>query len=657
MKIYPYAISYYRSFWSSIICSYGEYWVKIGTHPIILLMIPTFIKNRKDKDKFPIFILFICLLAPLLISKIGTIFDGFSYPNNRWSFVLSFLFSYITVMFINSDKEFDKKELKYIGIFVVGELFLTYILRKSIIILMQINLIVCLCTFLIILNKNNLEKKFKKVNLYNISLTAIMVIGILYMIYYFYDVEQKKYVAEFIGFNKVDETYSTAKNEIDDFGNAVDFIKEKDNTFYKIGKGKSDIANVAIIKDYNSITHYYSIITSKLSEIATDLENAQKSINREIKEFDYRTKITTLLGNKYFIEPNLVPYGYKEIKNYESGTTIYENEYCLPFAVLYTDYIKKDEFQSLKPNEKESSLLKTVALDDEIINKNKDLKHNDNVVNYIKENSVKEVDYEIKENKLLKDNKVTVKKASKNQIVLNIGEVQNSELYVSIENLKYEPYSKQQLIKMNSKSKGLVKKQEVKNKYRWYQKEYDFKITATMNAISRSESTEDCITSPYYFDNYEYLINLGYHDKTSGDITLTFSKIGTYSFDSIKILAVPMDDYEKDINNLRRSNFEVTEYGNGYLKGTVNAEKSGILQFSTVYQKGWEVYVDGNKVDNFEVNKYFLGINIQEGKHSIYLKYTTPYVKEGVIISVIGILAFVGIIAFERKKQKNNSKV
>ena len=666
MKIYPYRMSYYRKLLCTLISYSGDYWVNIAVHSITLLTIPVFIKNRKDKDKFPIFILFICLLVPLLISQVGAIFDGFSFPNNRWSFVISFVFSYITAMFINSDNKFDKKDLKYIGIFIFTYLFIIYLLRKSITLTLQINLIICFGTFLIIVNKEDLEKKVKKINVYNILLTAIIVIGIMYMAYYFYDSEQYNYVANFINFNTVNTVYSTANYEIKDFNKAIEFIKKKDDDFYRIGNGKKTMFNESILKKYNSIAYYYSILPSQLNELTTDLENSQKVINSETREFDYRTKITSLLGNKYFINPNLVPYGYKKVKEYKNtGTTIYKNQYYLPLAVVYTDYIKNNEFEGLSPLEKESSLLKTVALGDEVVNKNKDLKHNENVVSYIKENSVKEVDYKIKENKILNNNKITVKKANQNQIVLNIDEVKNSEIYVSIDGLNYEPYSKQELIQMeteaNRKSSNEQKKlnneQKIKNKYRWYQKEYEFNVKAKIKNIVKTENTDNYMSSAYYYDNSKYLMNLGYYDKISGDIILTFSNNGTYTFDSIKILAVAMDDYGKDINNLRKSNFEVTEHGNGYLKGTVNAEKNGILQFSTVYQKGWEVYVDGNKVDDFEVNKYFLGINIQEGKHSIYLKYTTPYVKEGMIISVIGIVAFIGIIVFERKKQKNNKEI
>ena len=146
------------------------------------------------------------------------------------------------------------------------------------------------------------------------------------------------------------------------------------------------------------------------------------------------------------------------------------------------------------------------------------------------------------------------------------------------------------------------------------------------------------------------LFNLGYYDKTSGNIVLRFSKTGIYDFSTIQILAVSMNDYENDINKLKESNFEVTSYGNGYMKGTVNPAKDGILQFATFYNKGWKVYVDNKKVETFESNNYFLGIDITKGKHTIDMKYEVPYLKEGIVISMIGVILFIGCIMINRKK-------
>lgn len=117
-----------------------------------------------------------------------------------------------------------------------------------------------------------------------------------------------------------------------------------------------------------------------------------------------------------------------------------------------------------------------------------------------------------------------------------------------------------------------------------------------------------------------------------------------------------MEDYKKDIENLRKSNFEVIDYGNGYLNGKVNAEENGILQFSTIYDKGFKVYVDGKKVDTFLANEYFLGIEIEKGEHSVELRYETPYLVVGTCISILGIVVFIGIVMYKKICNKGEEK-
>lgn len=647
-EILPYSFSYYKNFLEAIVVPRASYWGCFSVHPIILIILPIFFSYRKNKDNFPLMLFFTCLLVPLLISQVGTIFDGFSYPNNRWSFVIAFLFSYFTADFLNRDIKLEKKDYKKIGIFMTLYLLIMYILRKNISIVLQINLIITLISLLIIVDKEKLESKFKKINLYNICMTGIIVIGIMYTTYYFYDVEDRDYIDEFNGANSVEKMYSTLALETEDFSDAINFIKNKDTDFYKIGKWSSKkLYNVSMVKKYNSINYYYSIVPKKLDELSSDLENSQKVINKEIMEFDFRTKITTLLGNKYYINPKIVPYGYKKIKQYKSGTSIYENQYALPFAVLYTDYIKNADYEELNPVEKETSLLKTVALEGQ-----SSVKYNNEVINKIKNESVKNIEFQIKDtDKLLKNNKITIKKIKQNKITLELNEITNGEIYVMIDNIKYEPYSKQELIELESKNEtSLTKLAKIKNKYKWYQKDYSFNIKARMLNRSNVEDSKNPRTTAYYYENSQYLMNLGHFDKTANSITLEFSKIGQYSFDEIKIIAVSMDDYEQDINKLKKSNFKIEDYGNGFLNCKVNAEENGVLQFATMYDKGWKVYVDGNQVDTFEANKYFIGINITEGEHYIEIRYTTPYIKEGIIISIVSICVFISLIIIEKRK-------
>ena len=114
-------------------------------------------------------------------------------------------------------------------------------------------------------------------------------------------------------------------------------------------------------------------------------------------------------------------------------------------------------------------------------------------------------------------------------------------------------------------------------------------------------------------------------------------------FDNIELYSVSMNDYKEDISNLNKANFKLDSYGNNYISGEVNLDESGVVSFSTLYNKGWTVKVDGEKVDTFK-NKYFLATNMKKGNHKIELVYNTLYLKEGILLSIIGAICYLILI-------------
>ena len=630
-EIFKYTINYYRNLMGDLLdVDSGGNWAYWGVQSIILISLPIFIIKRKQN--YPIFLWMVILLIPLLIAPIGSILCGFSYPNHRWIFVMSFIFSFITAMFINNETKLERKELIAIATFTLFYMLINYIASIEITSRIEIQVIIAIALLLLITNKDKLEKIFKKKNLYNISLVSMICIGILFSVHYLYDTgdDTKEYVDAFVDSGNLEELVNTSNNTISDFSEAIEYIQEMDEGFYAISKYPYNYENVSLLLDYRAIGYYYSILPNYYTDISLDLQNIQYEINYGIKEFNYRTKITTLLGVKYYITNNkgIVPYGYTKLEDYEGTSSIYVNQYSLPFATLYTDYITEEDYEEMTPLEKESSLLKTVVLEDEEIEETT-LEYNAKTQQEI-ENIISEVDYTVTdEYGILKDdNTVKVTDKSENTIEFEIETVANSEIYLYITGIEYTSNDTQ----------------------KWYTGKDGYTISTEFNGSTNKKEVR-ASSNAYYIDNDEMLFNLGYYDQTSGTITLSFSNKGTYNFSSVQILAVSMEGYEEDIENLSKSNFEVIDYGNGYMNGTVNADTDGVLQFSTICNKGWTVYVDGEKVETMCVNEYFLGINITSGEHEIYMEYSTPYLKIAAVISLIGIIVFIGIIIYTKKKK------
>lgn len=643
--IYPYTITHYRNLFARLLNENGStYWMCFGVQSISLIAIPIFIKNRKKN--YPLFLLLIILFLPLLVAQIGSIFCGFGYPNNRWIFVISFIFSFMATKLLNDDEKIDKKALLAIAIFISIYLAWNIIGELQIKAYAQFELLVFLLELILMLNK----EKFNRKSTYKILLTIIFVIGILGTEKFLYDAENSNYVSQFLSQNKLSKAIETSRSTISDFKKTIKYLNKTDKEFYRVGKNPHDFDNLPLVLDYKAIGSFYSITPKIASELSHDLNNLQYAMSYGMGEFDYRTKINTLLGVKYYINNgnNIIPYGYSLENDYKGKSKIYKNDYNLPFGVLYTKYITLNEYDNLSAVEKEDSLLKVVALE-EIPKEERKIQHSKQL-----QHKIEKVEFEIiDKNKINSKNKIEINKENKNKIKLKVRNIKNKELYLQINGLKYETLSKEEVIKKElGKNPSKIEKEVAKNKYKWYQPNYRYVIKVGFNNTKKSKKIDDYITSPYYFEMPEILFNLGYYDEASGEIELEFSKIGTYNYDSIIIYAVSMEDYEQDIQNLRKSNFEVLDYDNNYLNGKVNSEENGILQFSTMYNKGWKVYVDGQEVKTLKCNKYFLGIEIEKGSHTVKLQYHNPYIIYGVAITTIGIMIFVVTIVYNRKKDK-----
>lgn len=644
--VYSYPIYYYKSFLPSLITFDSSYWRVISVHAIILVSLPYFIKHRKEN--FSLFNLFLILLIPLLISQVGSAFMGFSFPNNRWSFVIAFLFAYMTSYFLNKEKPLDEKDKKFIVYFDIIYLAIIFACKYSI----SNHMLFCFIEVMIImavLFNNNLVKNKKRIERFTLD---IVVIGICYSAYYLYGVENNNYSSEFINFNASEYLYNTNYEQNKDFKTALQYIKDnEENDFYRLYVNNITFYDTPLKEgfDYNSIEFYYSIQPNEIWQLTDDLKNREEDINVAFRKFDKRTKITTLLGNKYYITSNNtnLPYGYELVEDYKNKSKIYKNKYALPFVMFYDKSITSEEYNNLSPLEKETSLLKQVSLNDVELQKgNNDF--NDEITSYP-----------------FNEKTLEVKNPSKDKITLNLSDkekIKNSEVYVYIKGLKYTPQSKKEILdskiasieKRNTKLNHLNEIAKLKYQYKDYVPTYDYKLNIKSADKNISISTVDYKTQAYYMDRSTVAVNLGYFEEFNNDIELSFSKNGKYDFDSIELVTVSMDNYENDINNLKRSNFELKDYNNEHLEGTINVPKDGIIKFSTMYSKGWEVYIDDEKVDSLKLNNAFLGAKVTKGNHKVYIKYHTPYLKEGFIITICTsiILIIMGIYSKRKRKAK-----
>lgn len=112
-------------------------------------------------------------------------------------------------------------------------------------------------------------------------------------------------------------------------------------------------------------------------------------------------------------------------------------------------------------------------------------------------------------------------------------------------------------------------------------------------------------------------------------------------------------------DSLRDEGLEVTDYSDTSLKGTVSVRKPGTMFLTVPYEKGWTLYVNGEKTEIDPILGTFIAVDLDTGDYEIELKYSPDGFRTGAVISVSAILIFAAICVtdtvIKRKKKDGNS--
>ncbi len=106
------------------------------------------------------------------------------------------------------------------------------------------------------------------------------------------------------------------------------------------------------------------------------------------------------------------------------------------------------------------------------------------------------------------------------------------------------------------------------------------------------------------------------------------------------IYALTDERLTADCISLQNNAVESFETDNKGFTATITREKESLLFFSIPYDEGWSATVNGKKVEIERVNKGFMAVQIPEGSSTIRFDYTTPYLLEGMGITIISVGIF-----------------
>lgn len=155
--------------------------------------------------------------------------------------------------------------------------------------------------------------------------------------------------------------------------------------------------------------------------------------------------------------------------------------------------------------------------------------------------------------------------------------------------------------------------------------------------------TYNGLQSQYYPDLHNnYIIDFGY--VTEND-NLVISANSTINMD---VYMLDEAAFTQAHNIMVKSGFNMTEFNDTHIEGTVTLESASDFLFSIPYDPNWVIKVDGKKVDTKDFRKALLLISLDAGTHTITLDYKQAAFSTGLLITIASALILLCIYLFKR---------
>lgn len=143
--------------------------------------------------------------------------------------------------------------------------------------------------------------------------------------------------------------------------------------------------------------------------------------------------------------------------------------------------------------------------------------------------------------------------------------------------------------------------------------------------------------------------------KAGDDIQLIYNaeQSDTTSKDGFGMELFQMDEdvFKKAYDQLSQNGLEVTDFGAAKVKAKVDAAKQSLYMTSIPQDGGWEVLVDGKKVQTSAICGVLLGFEVPEGEHEVVFRYHVPGLAAGAAVAVLAWAVFVFLVMQDKRKR------
>ena len=532
------------------------------------------------------------------------IFNGFSFVSERWSFMIALTVSY-TLVFEWSEIGKDRRISLILWLFMLGLAAYSAWSRTE-----RVFVPVGLCLVFILIAVSKISDKIFKADLKQVLLIGVVIVNILYLEEYNLSPRGGDIINTLLTIEKAKEVpRSTEAYTMSRY-----YAKNEDEFYRYTGFRLTN--NTAMIFKVPSTDYYWSITNPSDQIFRLDL-GLQDLVCWQIYGYDERAELESLANVKYFIArpsyDGLLPLGFELVKTMDNYD-IYENKYVLPFGYTYKDSLSYEKWDELDPLQKQQAMMKQVVIE--------------NGSSVLKEQKIRELDYTVETSDGISFEEGTIIVDDKDaSLTLHIDGQNKQELYLLVSGLEHEDIYK---IIENDSTISMI----------------------TLEASSGFTRYQGYMTNShhYYFGKSDYAFYFG--SEPIDTITLHFSLPGKYTFKDIRFCDESLDDFADEVNELSTYHLENVEFGPDTVKGTIDLQDERYLLLSIPYSNGWKAHVDGKESEILQANQHYLALKLDSGNHDIELRYSTPGLDLGSLISAVSLVGIAAYTYFYNKKRK-----
>ncbi len=602
---------------------------------VMLFAVPQF---RKAADLRQAKIAFIVLTIFACFPIFGSIFNGFSYSTDRWMFVYAFAAAYIVVLLeprVPQLKRFDVRRILVVVIVLEAWMAVLLLVWDKRIWAVCAMVLLALTFVMVRFLSDAGHTRPRRILLVVLLFLGVTLFSNGHLLSASSD-NSKPYIDNLVKFGQAYSTQTT------DSASSLVVGLDDDAPLYRYDK-PSELTrrNSSLLQGLYSVDFYSSFYNQRVDDYRTELAipSASSLQNFLIATSDSRASVEAVSGVKYFLvrsgKESSLPYDFDTLVaqgSYGGGDyEVYRTDNVLPLAYTYDKSISTEEYQALSPLQRQEATLQACEVDG-TDQPEADLDLTGEQIDYA-------VDQEKSSDATLEDGKV-VCTADNAKLTLNFTGKAGCETYVYMDNLDLQDYSPSQLVSSDEyEAMGLYDRFNlfVKDNRKGTTKMYN--LTFEGGAISSKKITCDTSACNFYGGKHDWLVNLGYSDSSVDSITITFGKAGEYTFDDFQVLVQPMDGLSSQVDSLGQVVPDELDFGCNSIVGSIHTDDSRLLYISVPYSEGWSATVDGEPAEIKCANTAFMAIELDPGDHTFELHYQTPWLVQGALISMLGLIA------------------